>query len=905
MPAMELGTAMKLLHSSNARAAETKEEPLAKDILLNLREIKKLEKELEKHIITKDEKMQKKVEDSIQSIKNHLNEQGVTEDTISDEIQSTQQMVMDNIELFMKNEINEMSDNTISEVVRMMNSGKNISGEDVSKDQEETIMRAMSTTLSKSGLKKSDDIKSVINYLKNIKTDVLVTSETISDMVMMNKTLNNHLVHLTKGNETNAYVIADGLANLSEAEFQMLISMEELPAHTIEAIKIEDRRRKLKDYPFGAKLLEIEDSFGKFGKKWQKWGNAMKDPLGFIKPMFQTVGKMMSLIFKTIIPTIISMAVSLFTVILPIALLIIGVIFVILFLIYAFYTGFWKAFKQLGSVIWNLLLAYLKFVWEHPVVGTIITLLGGLVAWKTAEMAWNAANRVAFGVARLIMGKEWATENAEKWAKFKLWDGLKWAAHRTWLGIQWIGQKAWHIAQGAAGLMKGLIRFIPMIFTWLAGPGLTMLGSILAAVPVIGWIILAIGVIVGFVWFFRKEIWGFIKMVLGWIWDGLKFAWNFVYDTVIGIWDWAVGLWDTLGTPMKVLLGIMISPVLFALAPLIIAIAVITAPIAAIYLLVKYWEPIINWVKATLEKAWNFLTSLPSALMEGFTNALSGIGDALNPFNWFADGGVVTGPTKAVIGESGPEAVLPLEGKGKTTLTSLLTDFFNEFLKPVVDYVMNTLKDLINIIVGGIEKVFNIVEKVFNFVFDIFKPYMPILQSVLDAIYSVVYSIISGLAQLPSWLGGEFFASMLSSMAPPKKGGGGGGKATDDGTLLLSMLSGTISDEPVLGVVGQNKSEITKFDSSKIPMYPSTLTQLGRYIANASQSIEVPEYAKNLQEGIREIGDSIDEVANKLSSMENNILGAVGNSGSKAVTQDKQLELAKLMGRNSYNGGKV
>jgi hypothetical protein len=182
---------------------------------------------------------------------------------------------------------------------------------------------------------------------------------------------------------------------------------------------------------------------------------------------------------------------------------------------------------------------------------------------------------------------------------------------------------------------------------------------------------------------------------------------------------------------------------------------------------------------------------------------------------------------------------------------------------------------------------------------------MPILQAVLDAIYSVVYSIISGLSQLPSWLGGEFFASMLNSMTPPKKGGSGTAKPTDDKTLLLSMLSGTISDEPVLSVVGQNKAEIKKFDSSKIPMFPSTLTQLGKYIANASQSIDVPEYAKNLQEGIREIGDSIDEVADKLSSMEKNILGAVGNSGSKVVTQDKQLELAKLMGRNSYNGGKV
>jgi phage-related minor tail protein len=44
---------------------------------------------------------------------------------------------------------------------------------------------------------------------------------------------------------------------------------------------------------------------------------------------------------------------------------------------------------------------------------------------------------------------------------------------------------------------------------------------------------------------------------------------------------------------------------------------------------------------------------------EGYYNRLSGEGDG---GNFMASGGIVKGPTRAIIGEAGPEAVIPLSG---------------------------------------------------------------------------------------------------------------------------------------------------------------------------------------------------------------------------------------------------
>ena len=827
---LDISTAMKLIHSSNAKKVEVEKDPLAKEILTKLKQLEKLQLDLNQSV---DDEKSKKIQESIESLRKELADSGITEKQLEgDSSQVMKTYIDEKLLKEIKKDLSDMSDDTVTALVKMMQTGKSAEdGSKLTKEMEDSLIMVMSASLSKAGLTNGKDIKDVINYMKSMQTDMSFTRDSISEVVLMNQRINGELIKISKDTEKNSYMIADTLSALDDKELQMMMNMEELPSHIVEAVKIEERRRKLKDFPFGGKLLQIEESFGKFGKKWEKWGAAMKDPLGFIKPMFSTIGSIAKLMWNVVLPTLVSMAISFFTVVLPIALLIIGVILIILFLIYAFYNGFWKAFKKVGAIVWDLLIKYLKFVWEHPVVGTITTILLGIVAYNTF-------------------------------------------------------MKAWHALMWAKSLITSFIRFIPMIFGWLAGPGFALISGILAAIPVIGWIILAIGVIVGFVWYFRKEIWAFMKKVFDWIWEGLKWYINLWAKVFSWVWDGLKKGWELYVAAWKTVYDWLIGGFKNAWEDLKFGWEKFTES----WNIVSNWitnifksawknvKGVINGIWGSIQKVFGFITDMPGKLLDGVKGIVGSIGDALNPFNWFAEGGIVTGPTKAIIGEAGPEAVVPLSGSSGNNFTKILNDFFDTYLpffKPLI-----------------------------NFLWDNFKPYIPILQAVMDSIYSTVYSIISGLAKLPGWLGGSFFASMLSRLATPTGGSLGGGTKPEDTRLLLSIISGKMEDKPVLGLISKNESEITSFDSSKRPMGIDSMMKINSFINGASESMEVPKYAQDIQSGINSISDGIGSLAGKIDKMEKNIVAAVGQ-GNKTVTQDKQFELSKLMSRNSFNGGKV
>jgi phage-related protein len=796
MAAIDIGSAMKLLHSSNAKANEVQQDPLIKDIFSQLRVINQKTKQINDAVRGGDKDKAEQLRKDIQIIREDIKKNSEVSDEILDSQDSAKEFLQEKVLESIQDELAGVTVDIVGELVAML--GKSKGKDSTGVDSEENIMMVVTGAIRNAGIKNQIDVKTIVNFLKAMQGDISTSNAGIRDIIKNNNYVSN--------------VVDD-----------------------------------------------ILEGANKFQKKMEKWKTFMANPLGFIKPIFQSVGTILSLIWKTIIPTIVSLAISFFTVVLPWILLILAIVALTIIVLYLLWKHFGGYIKKLWNYVKEYVVDYFVMVWK--VVKEVLSWI-----WDTLKFAWGVITDI-YDFVDLIFSGDFI------------------------------------------GASKIIIRLMDRIVQYISGTFehifniFAHFGEFLSKLPVIGPVFkFLFNILMPFMRFFIeafKWVYSFFKDYVSVVWQNIVDMIGVVQSIFAGDFDGAMVIVDKM---FERTVNFLTEHIISAL---IILQKLGNSLLTPIQWLWDSFKVAWDYYTGSFDKVWGFIQSLPTSLIGGVKDALSGLGDAFNPFNWFAKGGIVTGPTKAIIGEAGPEAVIPLEGSGKTTLTSLLTNFFNEFLKPVVDYVMNTLKDLINIIVGGIEKVFSIVEKVFNFVFDIFKPYMPILQSVLDAIYSVVYSIISGLAQLPSWLGGEFFASMLNSMAPPKKGGGGTAKPTDDKTLLLSMLSGNISKEPVLGVVGQNKAEIKKLDSSKIPMFPSTLTQLGKYIANASQSIEVPEYAKNLQEGIREIGDSIDEVADKLSSMESNILGAVGNSGSKVVTQDKQLELAKLMSRNSYNGGKV
>jgi len=878
---IDISTAMKLIHSSNAKKVEAEKDPLAKEVLSSLKELKSLQIELNKATEAKDDAKIKAIQDSIESIKKDMSEKGVSdkffEEGGSEELKK---YLSDELIAEIKNDMGELTDDTVAALVKMMQTGKSVEDDkELDKGMEESLILAMTATLSKSGISNSKDIKDVINYLKSMKTDMFVTKDSISEVISMNKNLNNHLINITKDNEHNSYILADRLAGIDDKELQMLTGMEELPSHVVDAVKIEEKRRKLKDYPFGGKILQMEWSIDKINKKWDKWISSIKGPLSFIKPIFSTVGNIISLMWKTIIPTMASIAISLFTVVLPVALMILAVVILSLLAIYSIwkfagnfikkvlwglvttiweivktvagfiwdylpvvwaavkvvwnivsgafklidslFNGDWAAIGQIvadiASSVWNMLMKFGEFIFKHPILGTIVGVLTYLGMKMTAMAVWQRAKDLwdsAFRVQTTIDGKI----NKAGWVRA--------AAFEAWQRIMSAKDWAWKAAKMAWDLGMWILNASQRVIAL----SIAMAPVLIALLPLTA-IALAVAVIVGFVWYFRKEIWGFIKKTFSWVWNTFKKVWDIVSGWIIGVFKSA---WE----------GV---------------------------------KSVIDWIWGSIQKIWGFVTDLPGKMLDGVKGIIGSIGDALNPFNWFAEGGIVTGPTKAVIGEAGPEAVIPLSGSSGNSFFKILNDFFDTFLpffKPLV-----------------------------NFLWDNFKPYMPILQAVLDAIYSVVYSIISGLANLPGWLGGEIFADMLSGMASPKSGGGVGGKL-EDTKLLLSIISGDVEDKPVLGLIGKNESEITTFDSSKRPMGMDTMMKINSFITGASDSMEVPKYAQNIQKGIDSIGEGIDSLAGKLEKMEKNIVGAVGQ-GWKTTQQDTQFELSKLMSRNSFNGGKV
>lgn len=256
------------------------------------------------------------------------------------------------------------------------------------------------------------------------------------------------------------------------------------------------------------------------------------------------------------------------------------------------------------------------------------------------------------------------------------------------IGVIVIGLKAYEMGQMA-------VKAATVVWTaaqWL-------LNAALNANP-IGLIALAIAGLVGLIILLYKKVDWFRAFVDGAI-DGVVIAFNWFLDTVKNVWNWIKKNWPLL-------------------------LAIITGPIGiAVLVISRHWETIKKTVSGAIDAIGRFLGRVWKIITDPFNKAketisgvlsdiklwfsrlpgniaslISGITEKIkapfrNAFNaikslwnntiggfgftvpsWvplaggksfkipmMAAGGIVTGPTVAMIGESGPEAVIPL-GKG-------------------------------------------------------------------------------------------------------------------------------------------------------------------------------------------------------------------------------------------------
>lgn len=170
-----------------------------------------------------------------------------------------------------------------------------------------------------------------------------------------------------------------------------------------------------------------------------------------------------------------------------------------------------------------------------------------------------------------------------------------------------------------------------------------------------------------------------ISLIFTTIWDGIKAtvegAINFVRDTIEttingakATWD---SVWDGISSKVSAIWDTMKLVVKYAVTEVKMTVEDIINKMQAI------WDTVWGAVGTAVETAWNTVKTFVDKIINKVQDAINKlaelpgkIGGALNPFDgdvvpFFARGGIVTRQTLAVIGEAGPEAVIPLNNKSR------------------------------------------------------------------------------------------------------------------------------------------------------------------------------------------------------------------------------------------------
>jgi len=372
---------------------------------------------------------------------------------------------------------------------------------------------------------------------------------------------------------------------------------------------------------------------------------------------------------------------------------------------------------------------------------------------------------------------------------------------------------------------------------------------------------------------FLVTVWNIAKEILGFVWDTIKTVWGIlvdIYDFVDAIFSGDfTGAWKIINRLMSRIVDFILSTF---------------QRLLNIGTLLTEWflrQPLVKWFMNVFMVAWKFYTelfdsmwewvkgfwtTLWSGLKETVSGVISNIGDALNPFNWFASGGEVSKPVKGVVGEAGPEAIIPLSGGGESKLSKALIEFFDyylPFLKPTIDFLWNS-----------------------------FKPFMPILESVMESIYNVVYGIVSGLSNLPGWLGGNIFKTLLGKMNKPGIRATGRPESQEEKNSLFAKIL-KIDPEDIaksrLAIIGPNQTEIQSLFTD--------IQAQAESVERASRVTPVADTTSLIKQGFVEINKKIDQAVG-------NLAGTIAANANKAPIVDPAYELSKMLSRGQL-GGKI
>ena len=285
----------------------------------------------------------------------------------------------------------------------------------------------------------------------------------------------------------------------------------------------------------------------------------------------------------------------------------------------AYYRMLWRAVSAVFRAIWNVIGGFAGFfrdkVW--PIIRSVIDKVATYY-----KMLWRIVSAVFGGIWRAVSA-------FVGFFRDKVWPVIRWvidkvaAAYKAlWRIVSAVFRAIWNVIQWFVSffrdkvwpVIRSIIDKVAAAYRWLAGS--------IAAVFRTVW-----GAIGGFTGFFRDRVWPVIR----WVIDKIKLGFQTMWNTVAGVWD---AVWSKVAWARDKLYGAAMA-------------------------IKGFFTGIWDGIKDAAQAAFNWVRDVWNRTLggKGFTIPGTSV-DFRIPM--LAAGGIVTRPTLALVGEAGPEAVIPL-----------------------------------------------------------------------------------------------------------------------------------------------------------------------------------------------------------------------------------------------------
>jgi hypothetical protein len=267
-------------------------------------------------------------------------------------------------------------------------------------------------------------------------------------------------------------------------------------------------------------------------------------------------------------------------------------------------------FKYIYSVV-DVIGSILKY--------TIVPILAGIAAYAIPTL-----------IAGMLALRIWT---AAKW----VWDSIMWAKDAAWKAI------------------NGIIKIVPIIlgglWTFISTMLVPFIISALAAIPVIGWIILAIAGLITLVVVFWDEIKGVLVGIYDWTIGVFKASWDFIVNIVTSIW-WAVQyVWGILKNIGNIIMYYVTLP-----------------------------------MRLGLNAIGNSVPWIGGAWGDWFLGAVGVTAPQL------AEGGIATKEVLAQVGEAGDsEAIIPLNEAGMAFMLKIMAPLFAGLMISLISPILGAI----------------------------------------------------------------------------------------------------------------------------------------------------------------------------------------------------------------------